>query len=485
MATLDTTPRALADLLDGLPPEPSEAGLFAALQRAVDDGPRPLVAIDDDPTGVQTVQDTSVLLTWKQRDLQAELTRTAPVFFVLTNSRSLPTAEAERVNVAVGQHLSAARAAAGLGPFVVASRSDSTLRGHYPTEPLALQTGLGERFDGHLLVPAFFEGGRFTIDDTHWVATPTATSPDVVPASATSFARDAVFGYQTAYLPAWVEEKSRGRWTAAAVRSIPLNVVREGPEAVCKRLLEIDGGVPIVVNAAGYGDLTAFVLGLLQAEAQGKRFLYRTAASFVRIRAGMQARPVLTSAEVYAACGEHTAPSQPGLVVVGSYQPATTEQVQRLLAASDLRPRPIELDVSAVLGGGWSPERCGGALDSALEAGEVPVLYTSRQLVEGVGDENLTIGQKVIDGLLDALHHLRVRPRFIVAKGGITSHVVAERGLGALRARVLGQLQPGVPVWRLETGPESRFPGMPYVVFPGNVGGPDGLVEAVRTLEQA
>jgi uncharacterized protein YgbK (DUF1537 family) len=70
----------------------------------------------------------------------------------------------------------------------------------------------------------------------------------------------------------------------------------------------------------------------------------------------------------------------------------------------------------------------------------------------------------------------------VIAKGGITSHEVAERGLGALRATVLGQLQAGVPVWRLEGGPGLRYTGMPYVVFPGNVGGPTSLLDAARAL---
>jgi uncharacterized protein YgbK (DUF1537 family) len=47
-------------------------------------------------------------------------------------------------------------------------------------------------------------------------------------------------------------------------------------------------------------------------------------------------------------------------------------------------------------------------------------------------------------------------------------------------AVVLGQVRPGVPVWRL--GPETRFPGLPYVVFPGNVGGPETLAEIVAEL---
>jgi uncharacterized protein YgbK (DUF1537 family) len=440
--------------------------LFPRLQEAVRRGPRPLVAIDDDPTGVQTVHDTAVLLTWGEAELRTQLDDPRPVFFVLTNSRSMPEARAVEINRTIGQRLG--------GKGVVASRSDSTLRGHYPAEVLALDNGGS---DGHLIVPAFFEGGRYTIDDTHWVA---SGQDEVVPASETSFAKDAVFGYRSAHLPTWVEEKSRGRWRADQVICVSLQTIREG--TTCERLLHVEGGLPVVVNAAGYGDLTAFVLGLLEAEARGKRFLYRTAASFVRIRAGMPAREPLSAQEVYAACGEQAAQT-PGLVVVGSYQPSTTQQVEQLLSATELRPRALEIDVPAVLEQRWSPAEFGASMDAALEAGEIPVLYTSRQLVTAARqEENLDIGRAVTGALLAALQALRVRPRFVIAKGGITSHEVAQRGLGALRAEVLGQLLPGVPVWRLESGPGLRFPGMPYVVFPGNVGGPTSLLDATRTL---
>ena len=68
----------------------------------------------------------------------------------------------------------------------------------------------------------------------------------------------------------------------------------------------------------------------------------------------------------------------------------------------------------------------------------------------------------------------------MVSKGGITSSVLATDALNVRRAQVLGQILPGVPVWQL--GPEARYPGMPYVVFPGNVGGPDALLKAVAIL---
>jgi uncharacterized protein YgbK (DUF1537 family) len=64
-------------------------------------------------------------------------------------------------------------------------------------------------------------------------------------------------------------------------------------------------------------------------------------------------------------------------------------------------------------------------------------------------------------------------------QGGITSHDVAVRGLGIRRARVLGQLFPGlVSVFRpVEAAPEAV--GTPYIVFAGNVGDDDTLADVV------
>jgi uncharacterized protein YgbK (DUF1537 family) len=468
--------RSLADLTAELPPQALEVDLRADLHEALLRDARPLVVIDDDPTGVQTVHDTPVLLSWEEAELRAQMAQAENVFFVLTNSRSMPTSQAEQLNEVLGRRLSAVAD----GPFVVASRSDSTLRGHFPAEVVALQRGLATHVDGYLLVPAFFEGGRYTIDDTHWVAMPDATSREVVPASATSFARDAVFGYRSAYLPDWVEEKSGGRWRAADVRSISLATVRQGRERVSSALQHVEGGVPVVVNCAGYGDLTVFVLGMLEAEARGKRFLYRTAASFVRVRAGQPQRALLTPNEIYAATGASSDAGRGGLVIVGSYQPSSTQQLQLLLAAADVRQRSIEIVVQDVLEGRWSSEPVAEQLDAAVAGGELGVLHTSRALA--VGPDNLEVGRRITDALVQTVRRIQTRPRFLIAKGGITSHEIAQHGLGALRATVLGQLQPGVPVWRLESGPGLRHGGIPYVVFPGNVGGPTSLLEAVRAL---
>ncbi|MHC4144129.1 MAG: nucleotide-binding domain containing protein [Planctomycetota bacterium] len=111
------------------------------------------------------------------------------------------------------------------------------------------------------------------------------------------------------------------------------------------------------------------------------------------------------------------------------------------------------------------------------------VVYTARELVIGRDDESsLSIGQQVSRALVKIVGSLSVRPRYILAKGGITSSDIATQALGIVRAQVLGQILPGVPVWR--TGPESRFPGMAYIVFPGNVGSVDAISKIVKGLKE-
>ncbi len=69
---------------------------------------------------------------------------------------------------------------------------------------------------------------------------------------------------------------------------------------------------------------------------------------------------------------------------------------------------------------------------------------------------------------------------FIVAKGGITSSDVGTKALRVRKATVMGQIKPGIPVW--QTDENSKFPFMPYVIFPGNVGGVTTLREAMEKL---
>ena len=119
-----------------------------------------------------------------------------------------------------------------------------------------------------------------------------------------------------------------------------------------------------------------------------------------------------------------------------------------------------------------------------LRAGNDVIVHTSRRVLEGgnAGDA-LHIGRRISQSLADLVRAIPVRPRYILAKGGITSSDIATAALGVRRAMVKGQILPGVPLWEL--GPESRYPGLPYIVFPGNVGDSRALLAVVRSLSRS
>ena len=435
---------------------------------------RTLVVLDDDPTGTQTVRDIAVVTTWDVATLTAELSAAPSCFYILTNSRSLTSAATRALHVELANNLRAA-AVANRRPIVVASRSDSTLRGYYPLETDTLAKILGP-FDVTFITPYFEAGGRYTLNDTHYVA----ESDRLVPASDTPFARDAAFGYRHSHLPSWVEEKTAGRTRAADVATISLDELRVGgPVAVVARLRALPRGTVCIVNAAAPRDIEVFAAATLAAESTGSRFLYRTAAGFVAARIGQSPQHALLAPSAFSTSTRHG-----GLTLVGSYVPKTSAQLSALLATGSITP--IELDVGALL----DDERRAltlstalSALNTALAAGGDTAVYTSRELITASDPAaSLAIGRRVSDALIYLVQNLSVAPRYLIAKGGITSSDTATLGLGVRRAVVLGQALPGVPVWQL--GSEAKFPGLGYVVFPGNVGSDTALADLVARLRR-
>ena len=469
-------PVVAAEFLSSQPPERRVPDALGEIRRRVEAEGRRVAVLDDDPTGTQTVHGVPVLTTWSVEDLRWALEQPSPTFYVLTNSRSLPEDEAAAMNREVAGNLVAAAQSTGTDP-VVTSRGDSTLRGHFPAETDALAEGLGGGIDGVILCPCYLEAGRLTADDTHWVR----QGENLVPAGETEFARDASFGYASSDLRLWVEEKTAGRVRASEVVSVGLGDIREGgPGRVSEILRGVEGGLPVVANAASYADLEVFVLGLLDAEEGGKRFLYRTGPSFVRARGGIPEREPLGPEELY----RRRPRRGHGLVLVGSHVALTTRQLEEALRLDDVRG--VELSVPRLLKAGQREDelrRVAEEVNAGLAESEV-VVYTSREVVGGgSGLTGFEVGRTVSDALVDVMQRVdRQAPlSFVVAKGGITSSDVGTRGLGVRRAEVAGQMLPGiVSVWVLPE--ESAFPGLPYVIFAGNVGGPDSLARVIQIL---
>jgi uncharacterized protein YgbK (DUF1537 family) len=431
-----------------------------------------IIILDDDPTGSQTVHSCLLLTRWDVATLKTALLDAAPLFFVLTNTRGMDAARAADITREVCHNLKQALdevTASGveLHPLFV-SRSDSTLRGHYPVETDVMAEELGP-FDAHFLVPAFFEGGRITRDGVHYLMVDGAP----VPTSETEFAKDSVFGYTTSFLPDYAEEKTRGRIKAATVERFSLADVRGDS---LPRLLALHGNACCAVDAEVQPDLDHFAGQLKQAAGQGKRFLFRSAASLITALACLPPQPV--PAENMAS---HVRNGKPGAVVVGSHVKKSTAQLEQLLGEPGMAP--IEIDV------GRLPDARAALVDDACRraaeahaAGRTPVIFTSRVERQFASQaDRLAFGEAVSATLMDIVRGLPPTLGFLISKGGITSNDVLSSGLALPASRVLGQVLAGCSVVRCPDD-HPRQPGMPVVIFPGNVGDERALVTVWHRL---
>ncbi|GFY95420.1 ketose-bisphosphate aldolase class-II family protein [Actinidia rufa] len=419
-----------------------------------------LVVLDDDPTGTQTVHDIEVLTEWNIESLIEQFRKKPTCFFILTNSRSLSSDKEADAAVSV----------------------------------------LGE-MDAWIICPFFLQGGRYTIEDVHYVA----DSEWLVPAGETEFAKDAAFGYRSSNLREWVEEKTRGRIQASSVASISIQLLRKGgPNAVCAYLCNLQKGSTCIVNAASDRDMAVFAAGMIQAEIKGRQFLCRTAASFVSARIGIIPKAPILPKDLGINKGRSG-----GLIVVGSYVPKTTKQVEELKSQCGRILGSIEViqilnfisfcDVGILVNlfttafisvdklAMKSIEEREEEISRAAERADVfirackdTLIMTSRELITGkTPSESLEINFKVSSALVEIVRRITTRPRYILAKGGITSSDLATKALEAKYAKIVGQALAGVPLWQLS--PESRHPGVPYIVFPGNVGDSCALAEVVKS----
>ena len=441
-----------------------------------------VIVLDDDPTGSQTVHSCLLLTRWDVDTLKLGLQDAAPLFFILTNTRGMDAAQAAELTRTVCQNLSTALQqladeGTAINPLLV-SRSDSTLRGHYPVETDVIAEELGP-FDAHFMVPAFFEGGRKTVDGTHYLV----VDGEDIPVNKTEFARDSVFGYSHSYLPDCVEEKTAGRIKSSDVELFRLDDVRGDS---LQRLMSLQGNVCCAVDAETQADLDHFCSQLMQAAAQGnqkqesqnmgKRFLFRSAASLLTALAQLPPQPVAADD-----MQQYLPHAMAGAVIAGSHVKKTTDQLAALLKQPGTCG--IEIDVSRI------PGHRAQLLSDSITAIEnchardlTPVIYTSREeLLFDDQRTRLAFGEQVSAFLMDIVRNLPVTTGFLISKGGITSNDVLSDGLALRASRVVGQIHAGCSVVRCPDE-HPRYPGMPVVIFPGNVGDDQALATVFQRL---
>ena len=229
-------------------PEIEEKAVDALLEREIKKNDAKIVVLDDDPTGVQTVHDVFVYTDWTCESIRKGFEEPEKVFYILTNSRGMTVEETTKVHKEIGANIAAVAKKTGKS-YMIISRSDSTLRGHYPLEPWLLKQSMeqnGYQIDGEILCPFFKEGGRFTVGNVHYVK----QGDVLIPAAETEFARDKTFGYSHSSIPEYIEEKTGGQYKAADVTCISLQDLRKCDyDKITEQLLAVKDFNKVCVNA--------------------------------------------------------------------------------------------------------------------------------------------------------------------------------------------------------------------------------------------
>jgi len=434
-----------------------------------------IVVLDDDPTGTQTVHNVDVYTDWSTESIKSGFASPDRLFFILTNSRAFDEKTTEAVHRDIAQKIFE-QAKLQNKDFIVISRGDSTLRGHYPIETACMQDVFKENglpMDGEIVIPFFPEGGRITIDDIHYVRQGDALTP----AAETEFAKDRTFGYKNSNLKNWIEEKTSGKYKASDVLSISLELLNAKDYAgITEILCSCKNFSKVIVNATEYAHIRVFAKAFFDAMANGKRFIFRSAAAMVKVLGDISDKPLLTTAQLKDAQNPNG-----GLIIAGSHVAKTTAQLESLRKGSNVEF--IELNQHlAINDAAFDAEvkRVLALTNKSILSGKDTVVMTRRERFDlGTDKESeLKLAVKISDGLSDIVRLLPTRPSFVISKGGITSSDTAVKGLGIKKAKVAGQILPGVPVW--QAGDDSKYPGLMLVIFPGNVGDEDALLKVVQ-----
>ncbi len=468
--------RSYAKIVGDLPPAETE-NRREEISALLESGKIKIVVLDDDPTGIQTVQDCLLLTRWDRKTLELAFRDRSPIFYILTNSRSRTEKEAVRINREIVQKVLMANRDYSFN-LIFISRSDSTLRGHFPAEPEAILSVLRDSktppdFPA-FFIPALFEAGRGTVNNVHYLR----TGDRMIPVSETEFAGDSVFGYSNSDLSLYMQEKSGGRIGKGRTGNIPLAFLRQSTLEELQAMLEsFEPQAYVSVDALEYADLWKFSLAFLRTFSLEKSpAVLRTSSSLPKALGGIPDRDLLDRKDLLHEPGR-------GLFIVGSHVRKSTRQLEELLKIGGVRG--IEADIKKILDTpGTFLEEVLGKVEDCLDSEATPVVFTSRQEMSAADKTHrLEAGRKISGFLAGIVRSLHKRPSYLVAKGGITSHEILVGGLRVKVARVAGQAIPGVPV--ILTGRDHAWPSLPYVIFPGNVGDDRSLAELYAKLDRA
>lgn len=425
-----------------------------------------IIVLDDDPTGTQTVKDLPVYTKWTEQWIEDGFLQENNMFYILTNSRALSEKETVKLHEEISRNIE--KVAKTLKKdYLIISRGDSTLRGHFYLEPKVISESATQPFDGVFYLPQFFEGNRYTYNGIHYLK----EKDEYIPVVQSEFSNDTTFGYSSETMFEFVEEKSGGEIKSNAVFHISLKTLREKNEKEIFSVFEkLDNFSAVVVDALNDNDMNYFVSCLIKfLKRNKKKFIFRTAASFVKAMCE-------TPGEIIN-LNQYSSNKNGGIIIVGSHVKKSSDQLSYLINNTEIKP--FEFDVREITKKSLEDyiNKLIQKVEKEISNGNSVVVYTSRDVIKTEDiNNNLSISTNISNSIVNVIKNISIKPKFIIAKGGITSSDVATKGLNIEKAEVIGQVTKGVPVWL--TGNEAKYPKMPYVIFPGNV----GEVETLATV---
>lgn len=425
------------------------------------------IVLDDDPTGIQTVHDVLVLINYDYNLLCEAFKDPREMFYISTNSRAFSEQETIKYHVKLIQMICDIARELNID-FTIISRGDSSLRGHFPLEGEVIKKVLndnGYSIDGEIICP-YLDGIRKTVDDVHYVI----NNGIEIPVGESEFAKDKTFGFKSSNLKDYVEEKTKGSYKACDCISIGLD-----DEFIVDKLNSVTNFNKVIVNCVSMNDLKKFVDAYKQTN---KKFLFRCAASLVKELGNIKDIPYLDSKK----CISY---GSGGLILAGSHVKNTSDQLA-YLRQHDSNVDYVEFNQHEVLNNNLHNEaiRCAKLIDEKLRQNKTVLLATRRDRVDFPGDDKekqLEMAVSISKELTGILSLLKVRPSFLISKGGITSYDCLSIDLDVKKALALGQIEKNVGVIRILD--DSKFKDMPVVIFPGNVGSVDTLYKITERLK--
>jgi len=445
-----------------------------------------IIIFDDDPTGSQTVYNCPLLLSWDEESLKKAFNQPSQLIFILANTRSLSSALANKKIKEICSSLKNFFLKHGYSKddYFYISRGDSTLRGHGVLEPATISKELGP-FHATFHIPAFFEGGRITEGGIHYL--------DGIPVHMTDFARDKIFGYSTSDLAKWIEEKSFGKIPVRNILHLDIKHLdmainnQYGFDLLLGFLSKLDNNVSVVVDAklSKHLEILAKAIKIISNE---KRFLYRTAASFINALSGLPPNPKSISDLVYLKSKNVNFEYKPGLIMVGSHVQLATNQLEILLKDSSCEGLEIPVNKLADIFAldehqKWILELESILLlkiESILDRKKVPVLYTTREEMHFSSDsERMNFGLLLAEFMAILVGKLTYHLGYIISKGGITTQILLQKGLNLKQVDLKGQIMPGLSIVQCNFDHNK----LPIVTFPGNLGNNQTLLESFKLME--